>query len=62
MEGLRSLLVSKDGPGVAAMERSLAEAAEAVSELRPSIVVAGKELGVAEVLEFVASDPGRERL
>jgi DNA-binding NarL/FixJ family response regulator len=35
------------------MERSLAEAPEVVRELRPSIVVAGKKLGVAEVLEFL---------
>src|SRR5262245_19444178 len=52
MEGLRSLLAAKDGPRVVAMETHLREATEAVRELRPSILVIGKELGISEVLEF----------
>jgi hypothetical protein len=50
MEGLRSLLASKDGPRVVAMETRLPEATDAIRQLRQSILVAGKELGIGEVL------------
>jgi DNA-binding NarL/FixJ family response regulator len=53
MEGLKSLLASRDGPRVVAMETNLQEAAEAVRELCPSILVVAKDFGINEVVEWL---------
>ena len=53
MEGVRSLMASKDGPRVVAMETSLQDATEAVRELQPSILLVAKDFGINEVVEWL---------
>jgi len=53
MEGLRALMASKGGPRVVAMETSLEVAVEAVRELRPTVLVVGKDYGSHTVVDWL---------
>jgi DNA-binding NarL/FixJ family response regulator len=53
MEGLRSLLASRGGPRVVAMETNLEDAVEAVRELGPSILVIDKSYGSHTLTDWV---------
>ena len=55
IEGLRSLLESAEGLRVVAAETSLADGMEAVRELRPSIVILDKALGLQNVIDCLQS-------
>jgi DNA-binding NarL/FixJ family response regulator len=54
IEGLRSLLDTAGGPRVVAAESTLADGADAVRELRPSLVVVDKAFGVPAIAEWMA--------
>src|SRR5215467_4925123 len=53
MEGLRCLLGAKGGPRVVAMETNLEDAVDAVSELRPGILVIDKSYGSHTVTDWL---------
>ena len=53
VEGLARLLESAEGLRVVAAEYSLPEATEAVRELRPSLVLVDKALGVPAILDWL---------
>ena len=53
MEGLRSLMASRDGPRVVAMEINLEDAVGAIRELRPTILVVDKSYGSHTVNDWL---------
>lgn len=53
MEGLRRLLEAAEGLRVVAAETSLIEGMEAVRELRPSVVVVDKGLGIHALIDWL---------
>jgi DNA-binding NarL/FixJ family response regulator len=53
IEGLRSLLESVEGMRVVAAENTLEDAADAVEELQPAIVVVDKAFGINAVMKWV---------
>lgn len=55
IEGLRSLLEAAEGVAVIAAERSLADGAEAVRELRPSLLLVDKAFGMQPVVDWLAA-------
>ena len=53
LEGLRSLLAARGGPRVVAMATNIEDAVEAVSELRPGILVIDKSYGGHTVTDWL---------
>ena len=53
MEGLRSLMASRDGPRVVAMVINLEDAVRAIRELRPTVLVVDKSYGSHTVNDWL---------
>ena len=53
MEGLRSLLETTEGLRVVAAENSLEDAMDAARQLRPTVMVVDKALGISAVMDWL---------